>query len=70
MPPNYDVWKYYLDVLNKIIESSTKSSYFLDVDEEVYSRLAQAVWNHGNLYKKSSLLLVAFTIFVPQKDVL
>ena len=43
-PPKYDVCKYYLNDLNKIIADLELSHVFVHADEEVYARLLHTTW--------------------------
>ena len=56
--------KNYLDTLNDIIDDLGLSHMFAHADEDVYSKLVQIIWKHGNHYKNIVMLMGGFHLGV------
>ena len=59
-PPKYDVCKYYLDDINRIITDLELNHLFVHANEEVYARLTHIIWKHGDIYKKIFIIMGGF----------
>ena len=61
-PPKHDVCKYYLDILNGVIKDLGLNHIFIHADQDVYAKLVQITWKHGDLYKKHIVLFGNFHV--------
>ncbi len=59
-PPDFSVCRHYLDHLNYVIQDLGLDFVFAHADEDVYSRLVQIIWKHGDLYKKIIVMMGGF----------
>ena len=59
-PPEYPIWKEYLDSVLEMINDLEISHMFIHSDEAVYSKLCHILWKHQDIYQQVILLMGGF----------